>query len=136
MTTSNSNQLAILIAAIGVFFVWRFSEWLGLPFDISLEVLGKIALATACALFWKFAFGDGYSNLSIWPLYLAAFYSSWFPALDYWGTTSTAIYSYDYYVSSQVEVATAWYALWYVKVVTNIAILVGGYTLDSKLTQY
>ncbi|WP_136484693.1 hypothetical protein [Vibrio sp. H11] len=127
--------IALLAVVIGGIAVWKFSQVFGLPWQISIKVLGWMLLASLIAGVWTYFSRMSFEPKVIWPLYVAALYLSWFPAFDYWGVTTTNYTTLSYLDSTKEYTEVAWYALWYVKLLITISLVAGGYILDNKVKE-
>ncbi|HCG7911673.1 TPA: hypothetical protein NJ874_004607 [Vibrio parahaemolyticus] len=126
------SVIAFIVVAVGVAAVWKFSQVFGLPWEISAKVIGYTVLSIVVMGVWTYFSRMSFNPVPVWPLFLAALYSSWFPAFDHWGVSTTAYMTLSYIEDTRTHTEVAWYALWYVKLLINCTLVFGGYTLDRK----
>jgi len=134
----NDDFATFVIMAVAVIIgvvTWKFSETFGLPWQISLEVLGWMFATCLVAGVWKYFSRMNYTPFPIWPLVVAALYFSWFPAIDHWGVSTQAFASLSYAEDFREYAEIAWYARWYTKTILLLSIIIGGYLLDSKIKE-
>ncbi|NUZ10168.1 hypothetical protein HUZ36_05185 [Pseudoalteromonas sp. McH1-7] len=128
-SSDTAGAFTFIILAIGGFLTWEFSQLANLPWDVGAKVFGFCLLSLVLAGAARYLFGQSNSAIAIWPLFLLGVYWSFFPAFNYWGgLTEDSVLRY---VAEE-----PWYTLWYVKALISVAIVVGGYWLDSKLNEW
>lgn len=119
--SDTAGAFAFIVIAFVAWVVWQFKELTNLTWELSIEVLGYIALCTVSYGAARLA----KVTVTIWPLYILGIYCSLFPAFDYWGGVSDEL-MLGYVIEKP------WYTIWYVKMLISVAIVLAGYTLDSK----
>lgn len=90
--------------------VWGFSNALGLDISTGASVCMRLFLVTA-AVFVSWKWGDDFDIFSlgnVWPIFLALFWSCWWPALDFWAIKALP----PFYSDDSVSI---WWAAWYTK---------------------
>lgn len=133
MSNRNDNDAAAIVlalsiglAAVVLGIVWMFSQTLGLDMSSGGWVRGglvALAIAVWCAL--KL---DLFEPIDIVPAALAGLWVCFWPALTYWGTSSSPFARLgSAFAQSDDDIQIAWWAAWYTKLGVLLAILLIGY---------
>jgi hypothetical protein len=117
---------ALPIAGIVTFGVWQLLQGGDLGFSIGIGAL-KWSVAVACAAA-AFCYLTDTRFAGVWPIVLAALWTGWWPALDYWSGRAAAEAMFLYGAAEP-----AWYSMWYTKWGVLVAIPGLGYGIPWVL---
>jgi len=132
-SSENDDSLVMLvifgIAAFIMFCVWKFSTALNLDLSTGGSVIFRMVVVLGLTgISWKF--GDDFWVIALentWPILLALFWWSWWPALDFWSNPIPLSSEFLPPGFDRIRETPIWWAAWYTKWGVSAFILGAGY---------
>ena len=130
MSKSSSDDglfiIVVIITAVVALGVFKFSEAIGVEWEVGLTIIGRMALVLIFWGAWRYLRAYNYYETPVWPIALAGIIWAWFPAIDVWSVQENQPILGDFGYTSY-EASKAWWSEWYVKCSAIVVTLVAGY---------